>query len=132
MPYGKLLHAALHGFLAKAHSTESRGTAPAALRPLALQARGPVSGTSAVGYLAFWTPRRSAPVFADASGAASRRANPRALDLPPIKPAATLRSCLIRAKFIAALHAIAATQRRVLLRVTAGFTPSLEAHRLHP
>ena len=43
-------------------------------RPLGLLRRGPASGTSAVCYLAFWTPRPNAPVFADASGPGSRRA----------------------------------------------------------
>ena len=72
------LHAEPHGILRRRQTTGSHATAPVALRPLALQGRGPATGTSAVGYLAFWTPRRSAPVFADASGAAGRRANPRA------------------------------------------------------
>ena len=82
--------------------------------PLTLQGRGPATGTRAVCYLAFWTPRRSAPVFADASGPASRRANPRAYsDLPPIKSAATERSCLVRAKFIAAYATAACRDARL-------------------
>ena len=61
------------------------------------------------------TPRRSAPVFADASGPASRRANPRAflLDLPPIKPAATNTAVLVRAKFIAAYATAACSDARL-------------------
>ena len=46
--------------------------------PLGLLLRGPASGTSARRVSRLWTPRRSAPVFADASGPGSRRAHPRA------------------------------------------------------
>ena len=77
-PYGTCSTRRSHVFLRQRQTTESHATAPAALRPFGLLCRGPASGTSAVCYLAFWTPRRSAPVFADASGAAGRRANPRA------------------------------------------------------
>ena len=62
-----------HGFLRRRQTTESRATAPAARRPLALLRRGPASGTSAVRPPGLWTPRPNAPVFADASGPASRR-----------------------------------------------------------
>ena len=74
------LHAEAHGPVPRRQTTGSHATAPAVFGPWGRFSKVRV-GTARVASPAFETPRRSAPVFADASGAAGRRAI-RARNLP--------------------------------------------------
>ena len=67
------LHAEAHGPVPRRQTTGSHATAPAVFGPWGRFSKVRV-GTTRVASPAFETPRRSAPVFADASGAAGRRA----------------------------------------------------------
>ena len=61
-------------FSQKPHATESGETAPAVFGPWGCFCRGPATGTRAVRSCLETPPRRNAPVFAEASGPAGRRA----------------------------------------------------------